>query len=511
MAILDADLATDLTPGEDDGGIRSTPTIQPEHEPRDWQSLYEQAQARAERERDRADAAEARCEELRWAEVDSHARANSFKTHLDKSRAKLKEAIEETKELRRSIKEMPSLQAEVTHLRKLVWQATGPSEDGRVVSLRDEVARLRKVLAELETTEDTARLYSGGACRAQTPPAEARQLKVTIKSLRTENRRLGKELARWRKAVGELHKKVDGEKEQVETIRESAKKLSRENLRLHRELRYLKDVETRAQSLSDEVYRLRHALTLSKAKQEGLKVRIVKLRAAGATLSKLPFDEDARLRTVLKRSRRQKTMINRLCKGEHPSAQGRDGGESRQAGGGGPCCRASHGQEDTVGVAVGHRHRVAQKPAPITSPEGDDQSLSRENTRLRRAVKAARAGRQAAEARVAGLRTARKALSTSLSGIDAELRRRPAPIASPEGDDQIAVPGDRPSAQGDEGIAGPGRNAGSPACQAALERVCDVEEALRAQERAAEEAGLRTQARPAARRARPRPHPEARA
>ena len=92
MAILDADSATDLRLVEDDGGIGSTPTIRPEHEPRDWQSLYEQAHVRAERERDRADAAEARCEELRWAEVDSRARANSFKTYLDKSRAKLKAA-----------------------------------------------------------------------------------------------------------------------------------------------------------------------------------------------------------------------------------------------------------------------------------------------------------------------------------------------------------------------------------------------------------------------------------
>ena len=181
--------------------------------------------------------------------------------------------------------------------------------------MRDEVAKLRKVLADRETTEDTARPHSGGACRAQTPPAEARQLKVAIKSLRTENRRLGKELARWRKAVGELHKKVDGEKERAKTIRESAKKLSRENLRLHRELRYLKDVETWAQSLSDEVYRLRHALKLSRGREEKLKARLAELRAAGATLSKLPFDEAAQLRTVLKRSRRQKATIKSLSPG----------------------------------------------------------------------------------------------------------------------------------------------------------------------------------------------------
>ena len=360
MAILDADFATDLSPVEAVGEIGSTPAIRPEQEPRDWQFLYEQAHALAERERARADAAEARCEELRWAEVDSRARANSFKTHLGKSRAKLKAAIEETKELRRSVKEMPSLQAEVVCLRKYVWRATGPSDDVKVVSLRNEVARLRKILGELETPQDTARPHSGGACQAQTPPAEARQLKATIRSLRAENGRLDKEVVRWSQAIGGFQKKVDSEKERAESIRRSAKMLSRENLSLHRELRYLKKVETRAQSLSDEAYRLRHALKLSQGREEKLKARLAELRAAGATLSKLPFDEAAQLRTVLKRSRRQKTMINRL---------------------------------------------------------------SRENTRLRKTVQAARTGRQAAEVRVAGLRSARRTLSMSLSGMDAELRR----------------------------------------------------------------------------------------
>ena len=80
----------------------------------------------------------------------------------------------------------------------------------------------------------------------------------------------------------------------------------------------------------------------------------------GATLPKLPFDEADHLRNVLRRSRRQKTTIGRLHK---------------------------------------------------------------ENARLRKAVKAAKTGRAASEARLARLRTARKTLSASLSGMDAELRR----------------------------------------------------------------------------------------
>ena len=86
----------------------------------------------------------------------------------------------------------------------------------------------------------------------------------------------------------------------------------------------------------------------------------MKLRATGATLSKLPFDEAVYLRNVLRRSRRQKTTIGRLHK---------------------------------------------------------------ENARLRRTVKVAKTGRVASEARLAKLRMARKTLSASLSGMDAELRR----------------------------------------------------------------------------------------
>ena len=74
----------------------------------------------------------------------------------------------------------------------------------------------------------------------------------------------------------------------------------------------------------------------------------------------MPFDEADHLRNVLRRSRRQKTTIGRLHK---------------------------------------------------------------ENARLRKAVKAAKTGRAASEARLARLRTARKTLSASLSGMDAELRR----------------------------------------------------------------------------------------
>ena len=104
------------------------------------------------------------------------------------------------------------------------------------------------------------------------------------------------------------------EKERAETIRATAKQLSRENISFRRELRYLRDAETRARSLSYDVDGLRYSLKMSKAGKEKLKARVATLRAAGATSSKLAFDEAAQLRTVLRRSRRQKTAIRRLRK-----------------------------------------------------------------------------------------------------------------------------------------------------------------------------------------------------
>ena len=72
----------------------------------------------------RADAAEARCEELRWAEVESRARTGSLKWQLDRSRSKLKAAVEETQEVRRTAKDALSLQAEVARLEKLLSEAS---------------------------------------------------------------------------------------------------------------------------------------------------------------------------------------------------------------------------------------------------------------------------------------------------------------------------------------------------------------------------------------------------
>ena len=101
MSMRDEDYGAALTLAEGDDGIWSPPMAASACEQPDWRSLYEQAHTRAEKERARADAAQARAEELRRAEVDSRSRAGSLKWQLDTCRNKLKAASEETKEVRR--------------------------------------------------------------------------------------------------------------------------------------------------------------------------------------------------------------------------------------------------------------------------------------------------------------------------------------------------------------------------------------------------------------------------
>ena len=257
---------------------------------------------------------EARAEELRWAEVAARSDAGSWKSRFRSCRRRLSEANEEAKELRRAAKAAPSLRAEAVRLETLLSEAgNGSSETGAIEALGKEVARLREALAKPEAVEDPAGWRSGEAGRDPASREEAQRLRATIRALRKETTRLNKEVARRNQQIVQQDKRLE-EEQRSESLRETGKKLSRESLGLYRERRILRDCEARVRSLSDEAYRLRHALEVSEAGKDMLKVRLAKLRTTGATLSKLPFDEADHLRNVLRRSRRQKTTIGRLHK-----------------------------------------------------------------------------------------------------------------------------------------------------------------------------------------------------
>ncbi len=102
------------------------------------------------RARGRAEAAEARSEALKWAEVSARCEAGFWKWQFESSRRKRLAAVERSKEARRAAKDALALQAEVARLDKLLADAGVASDRNGVMSLRREVARLRKAAPGVE-------------------------------------------------------------------------------------------------------------------------------------------------------------------------------------------------------------------------------------------------------------------------------------------------------------------------------------------------------------------------
>ena len=193
MVVLDEDFGTGLTLVEGNGGVRLSPVSVPERAPRDWRS-------QCERERARADAAEARAEELRWAEVAARSDGGSWKSRFKACRRRLSEAVEETKEARRTARDVPSLQAEVARLETLLSEAGIASAFDTAGALRKENARLRKALAASKAREGATGPWPAPP-RRRTVLEPSPDQKETVRSLRTELRRLDKEVVRRDKEI----------------------------------------------------------------------------------------------------------------------------------------------------------------------------------------------------------------------------------------------------------------------------------------------------------------------
>ena len=243
MAMRDEDFGAALTPVEADDGHWSPPMAAPARGSRDWQSLYEQAHARAE--------------ELRRAETAARSRAGSLKWQLDKSRDKLKAAVEEVKGVRRAAKDALFFQAEVARLEKLLSQAgVDSSRRGTIMSLRMEVFRLREALQASQARKDATAPSSGMKVKPlKAAPAPAAG-KGTTGPLSRENARLRKALERTRKQKDTI-KALRGE---VGSLNRETRRLNRENGRLRRELEPLQGVKKTVRRLSDQAKLLRGEL-----------------------------------------------------------------------------------------------------------------------------------------------------------------------------------------------------------------------------------------------------------
>ena len=241
-----------------------------------WRSLYE-------RERTRAEAAEARCEELRLKEVASRARAGSLKWHLDNCRRKLAARVGKLKEVRRAAKQdVEALEAEVARQEKLLRKAgVEPGERSPLESMRKDVARLNKAL-------------SGAP-----PPGEAARLRRVVEKRENTIESLRKELEGREKDVARLEDRLAWEKLETADHKKTIGYREEELIRLYGKLRESRD-------------ELRVSLRAAARVKEGLKERL--LRAKEAARSRSPSRADEALRKALGRSRRQKKALGSLSR-----------------------------------------------------------------------------------------------------------------------------------------------------------------------------------------------------
>ena len=286
MAILDTDFAAEPTLTESGERICFSPAA-PTCAPHDLQWLYE-------RERARADAAQARCEELRWAEVAARSDAGSWKSRFKACRNKLDAAVEETKKLRREVRAgAPGLHREVARLRKELSRALAePSaaatriRENRLAALEAENLQLRKTLHREEGHKETIRWQHGEIVRHVAQLRRSRRQKTTIDRLRKEN-------ARLRKAVTAAKAGREGAEARLARLRAArktlSKKLSGMDAELRKVLRRSRRQKSAIKSLSKENARLRKVVKGSQRRIETLETQLARLRSTGAVLSRKLF------------------------------------------------------------------------------------------------------------------------------------------------------------------------------------------------------------------------------
>jgi len=266
MSMRDEDFGSTLTLtlSEADGGLWPPPMAAPVSEPADRPSLYEQALARA-------DAAEARSEELRWAEVAARSDAAAWKSRFKACRQRLSEAEEEAKGLRRAARDVPSLLAEVARLEELLSEARNGSSQLRTIEgLHEEVTRLQKALASKARkgaagplSRENARL-SKALERLQGQKDEIAALRAEVSALRKSER--AAQTARSRESV-RLAKALEQSQAQKDTIgalraelresRKEAGRLNRQIVRLDAEVAEFGEGVATAAALTDTLKTLR--------------------------------------------------------------------------------------------------------------------------------------------------------------------------------------------------------------------------------------------------------------
>ena len=230
MAVLDADFVTDLTPTEGGVTLWSLPVVVPACEPPDWASLLEEAEARVEEERDRANVAELHREELRRTEREARALANSLTRQLDVCRFKLKAAAPKTasravKALERRVERQDDeiaglyLSLRRSHERQERIEERHQDEINWLKQDIDrERSRVAKVYEEGERVAKALRTQFDRRLAAARRRVEARE--GTIAWLHERNGRLRAAIVRATELIASLREKNAGLRAEVRDLKE---------------------------------------------------------------------------------------------------------------------------------------------------------------------------------------------------------------------------------------------------------------------------------------------------
>ena len=138
-----------------------------------------------EREKARADAAEARAEDLRWQEVRARAAAHQYRQSHEKARAQLEASRAEVEDIRKTARDALFWQEEAARLNGLLAAAQiDPRKRTTIEALRQENGALRAEKAALEAKYDASQAENAALkARTQDQALEIEKLRSTKSTL----------------------------------------------------------------------------------------------------------------------------------------------------------------------------------------------------------------------------------------------------------------------------------------------------------------------------------------
>ena len=194
------------------GALHEVSVAEESHE---WRLRYEQEVARTE-------AAEARAEEWRRAEIVARSQTGTLRVQFEANRNKLIEARKETEAIQCTAKDALSLQSEVERLTKLLAAAHVESRKRcTMVSLRMEVGKLREENAQLRRALRRSRRRTD---LIETLSGDNARLRESVRESQERTAALEAELAKVRASRAVLSKWLYGRRSEQQDRQRSARR-----------------------------------------------------------------------------------------------------------------------------------------------------------------------------------------------------------------------------------------------------------------------------------------------